>query len=78
MTDSVPARAPGGPPEIGQSTIVTPLAPNAASISRRNGTPTVQVLTNSVIALPSHRPSGPSTAARNAASVGSETKTISH
>ena len=52
MTDSVPARAPGGPPEIGQSTTVTPCAAAACSISFTNGTPTVQVLTSSFIALP--------------------------
>ena len=44
------ARAPGGPPEIGQSTTVTPRAAIACSISRTNGTPTAQVLTSSFIA----------------------------
>jgi hypothetical protein len=77
MTDKVPARAPGGPPEIGQSTIVTPCAVIACSISLTNGTPIVQVLTSSLIALPLARPSAPNVTARNAASVGSETKTIS-
>jgi hypothetical protein len=52
ITDNVPARVPAGPPEIGQSTIVMPFGPNAVSISRRNGTPTVQVLSSSLIAPP--------------------------
>ena len=53
MTDKVPARAPGGPPEIGQSTTVTPRAAIARSISCTNGTPTVQVLTSSFMVVPS-------------------------
>lgn len=36
MTDRVPAAAPEGPPEMGQSTIVTPRGVIAASTSRRN------------------------------------------
>ena len=43
ITDSVPARAPAGPPEIGQSTTVTPRAAIASSTSFTKGTPTVQV-----------------------------------
>jgi hypothetical protein len=77
MTDKVPSRAPGGPPEIGQSTMVTPRAVNAASISFTNGTPIVQVFTRSFIAEPLSRPSAPNVTSRNAASVGNETKTIS-
>ena len=78
ITDNVPARAPGGPPEIGQSTTVTPCAAMACSISRTNGTPIVQVLTSSFIARPLVSPSSPNATARNDASVGSETNTISH
>ena len=78
ITDSVPVRAPAGPPEIGQSTIKIPFGATAASTSRKNGTPTVQVFSSTLIALPAARPSGPSTAARKAASVGNETATISH
>ena len=78
MTDNVPARAPGGPPEIGQSTTVTPRAAIARSISFTKGTPTVQVLIKSFIALPPTRPSAPNATSRNAANVGSDTNTISH
>ena len=77
MTDNVPARAPAGPPEIGQSTTVTPRAAIAASISFTNGTPIVQVLTSSFIAEPLSSPSAPNATSRKAASVGSDTKTIS-
>jgi hypothetical protein len=49
----------------------------ARSISFTNGTPTVQVLTRSFIALPPARPSVPNATSRNAANVGSETNTIS-
>ncbi len=78
ITDRVPARAPAGPPEIGQSTIVTPFGASAASTSRRNGTPTVQVFNSTFIARPAASPSGPNTAARKAASVGSDTTMVSH
>jgi hypothetical protein len=74
----VPARAPGGPPEIGQSTTVTPRAAIAASISFTNGTPMVQVLTSSFIAAPLSSRSAPNATSRNAARVGSDTNTISH
>jgi hypothetical protein len=77
MTDNVPARAPAGPPEIGQLTTVMPCAAIACSISATNGTPTVQVFTSSFMALPLARPSAPNATSRNAANVGSETKTIS-
>jgi len=78
MTDSVPARAPGGPPEIGQSTTVTPRAFIACSTSFTKGTPTVQVLTSTFMALPWISPSSPNATARNAAKVGRETNTVSH
>jgi hypothetical protein len=55
-----------------------PFGASAASTSRRNGTPTVQVFSSTFAALPAARPSGPNTAARNAASVGSDTTTVSH
>ena len=76
ITDKVPARAPAGPPEIGQSTILTP--GKVASISRMNFTPTVQVFTRVFIRLPRASPSGPFSTARNAARVGSDTNTVSH
>ena len=55
-----------------------PFGASAASTSRKNGTPTVQVFTSTFIARPPARPSGPNTAARNAANVGNDTTTVSH
>ena len=77
MTASVPARAPTGPPLIGASITVMPLAAQAVSITLRNGAPTVQVLTSVFSVLPESNPSCPVTASRNVASVGKETTMVS-
>ena len=78
MTDSVPARAPGGPPLIGQSTRPMPFLPSAAASSSTNGTPTVQVLITVLTALPLMTPSSPRTTLRRLSSVGSDTITVAH
>ena len=77
MTARVPARAPAGPPLIGESITVTPASAQAFSISATTGPPTVQVFTRVLIAVPASSPSGPSTACRKIVRVGSETTTVS-